>query len=90
MFCKLKIQKKTNKINEINNNNILNYFNPNDTIIASNIPLLDTDNLENKYIKKEPLIDEENSLINDLYLIYCNFYKLKEKNNEKNFNENKK
>ena len=82
--------KKTNKINEINNNNILNYFNPNDTIIASNIPLLDTDNLENQYIKKEPLIHEENSLINDLYLIYCNFYKLKEKNNEKNFNENKK
>ena len=82
--------KQTNKKDELNNNNAFDDFMINDKISPENIPLLETDSLENKFIKKNFLINEENALIKDLFSIYCNFYKLKEENFENNYNEVKK
>ena len=89
------VNKQLNKKNDLNNrtsNNEFDDFSLIEKKIPQNIVLLDTDIIENKISDKldDSLINEDNSLINDLFLIYCNFYRLSEENLEKSFGENRK
>ena len=89
------VNKQLNKKNDLNNRTNNNEFDDLSLIekkIPQNIPLLDTDIMDNKLSDKlnDSLINEDNSLINDLFLIYCKFYRLSEENLGKNFDENRK
>ena len=89
-----KIQNKMinseNKKNDINNNKNDDFI-FNDKSVPENLPLLEYDSLESKFDNniKDSLNNEENTLINDLFLIYCHFYRLSEENIAKDFQENK-
>ena len=74
-----KITNLSNK-NDNLNNNIINDFITIDS--SENFPLLE--NGEDNKIN-----NEDNSLINELFLIYCNFYKISEEIIMKNYEQNK-
>ena len=75
------MQSKITK-NDNLNNNIINGFIIIDKNNIDNFPLLKNEE-DNK------INNEENSLINELFLLYCNFYKISEENIIKSYEENK-
>ena len=86
-----KIQNKNSENKNDTNNNKDDDYIFNDKGIPENLPLLENDSLERKFDNnlKNSLNNEENTLINDLFLIYCKFYRLSEENILKDFQENK-
>ena len=75
-----KITNLSNKNDNLNNNNINDFMTIDNN--SENFPLL-------KNREDNKIVNKDNSLINDLFLIYCNFYKISEENFMNNYEENK-
>ena len=86
-----KIETASKKKEDSNNDNDNTVFNDKNNI--ENLPLLKNELIEDKIINKFNYINEENTLLEDLFHIYCDYYRKKEEtfieNNEGNLEKNK-